>query len=74
MSVAYEHTCYAHAAYALVCLNVYYGAMTRQTIHLYLPDPFRSEISRLAVIEDRTIVDMIRRLLKEALAAREIAP
>lgn len=44
--------------------------MANSAIHLRLPDDLRDAVEGLATTEDRTLLDMIRRLLKEAVANR----
>jgi hypothetical protein len=44
--------------------------MPTPAIHLRLPDDLRAAIIGEAYRDDRTILDMVRKLLKEALAAR----
>lgn len=45
--------------------------MSTPPIHIRLPDDLREAVEELAQREDRTILGMIRKLLREAIEARK---
>jgi hypothetical protein len=46
-------------------------AMKNDAIHIRLPNDMREAVQALATADDRSLLDMMRKLIKEALAHRE---